>query len=177
MSYVELKPILFSNFVQKMFFLRLNKLDNVLYQAKDMLAIKYNVEQYKTIFNNKMRKSMGKHNASFFIISSRQFAYMTRRLLKFGFELSDVKVASTLNKRLITPLEFIEDNYSEYSLKDLNNFFDSFNSGRVNKVILRKNSEQISIKINGVIACSNIPDTETKEILKLLREAYDDSQK
>lgn len=176
MSYVELKPILFKNLFEKNIFLIMNKLENIRYQRKNMLAIEYDVEQYKLIFNEKLRDSMGKHGASFLIISDRQFAYMTFKLLSFEFELKNVKILNTVNNHVIDSPDFIEDDYKNSSLEELNTFFDSGIVGRISEVELQSRQQQISIKANGVITFSSIPDDKIYKILVLIREAYNDSQ-
>lgn len=176
MSYVELKPILFKNLFEKNIFLMMNKLENIRYQRKNMLAIEYNVEQYKLFFDEKLRGSMGKHGASFLIISDRQFAYMTFKLLSFEFELKNVKILSTINNCVIDWPDFIDDDYRDYSLEGLNTFFDSGIVGRISEVELQSKQQQISIKDNGVITFSSITDDKIDKILNLIREAYNGSQ-
>jgi hypothetical protein len=174
--YLEVKPILFSNLLEKKIFLLRNKLKDIIYQEKDMLAIKYDVEQYKIIFDDKMRDSMGKYKASFLIISDRQFAYITHKLLESRFILANIKTLSLTTKKIVASPDFFEDDYDKFSLDELNAFFTSNISERIIEIDLQRNTEQVSIKVNGVISFSGVSNDEINNILKLTREAYNDSQ-
>lgn len=154
----------------------MNKLENIRYQGKSMLAIEYHPEQYKLIFDKKLRDSMGKYRASFLIISDRQFAYMTFKLLAIKFELKDIKILNTINNSVVSSPNFLEDNYQNYSLEELNVFFDTKITGRIREVELQRIHQRVSIKSNGVVTFSRVPDDEMFKILILVREAYNDSQ-
>lgn len=176
MAYIEVKPILFTNSLNKKIFLMKNKLCNVLYQEKNMIAMSYNIEQYKMFFDKKTINDMYKYKATFFIISDRQFAYIAHKLLGNKYNINDIKVSSFFNK-IESSNDFVDDTYEEFNLKELNDFF-SFNiMGRISEIHFNRNNEMISIKSNGVVAFSNVDSDEINDILILIREAYNDSQR
>lgn len=177
MNYIEIKPIVFSNFFEKKMFLRINTLDNIIYQEKRMFAFKYNVESYKSIFNTKVKKSMDKHKGSFMIISNRQLAYVTYKLSQSKFNLEDVKILNLVTRRMETSSDFFEDDYDRYSLNDFKNYFDTIIHGNVGEIVLQNELKRIELKINGVITFSNFSSKEIDNYLSSIVEAYNESQR
>lgn len=176
MAYVELKPVKFDNFWGRNLFFSETGIKGDLVRKKNIVAIKNTSENFRIWSQPEIQKAMVKNRATFLIMSNRQLAYITFHILKCGFDLKNIKVYSSFQKRTVDSTEFIPDEYSSFKLSDLVSFFVDQVETSIAEVHLRKQNQEIIIKANGVIGFTNFSSQDKGNFLLSIYEAYNESQ-
>ncbi|TPR50746.1 hypothetical protein [Apilactobacillus micheneri] len=176
MTLHNVKPIRFNSWIGKKKFLVKNKNNNPLFQSKNNLVFTYNINDFKNKLKNGLTSEMNKNNASFFIISSRQYIFIYLYLVKFNFKIINFEMITDIMNNEIEDCEVPLDlNYRNKNL--LFDFFKSKNN-QINSMTLRnENKEQFIFRSNGVISYKNMTLDKFKKYFVKIDEAYEESQK
>lgn len=177
MAYIELKPVRFGNFFGRKRFLNDTKIEDVLFQTKKMIAIKNTSDNFKLWSQPSVVRAMTKNRATFLIMSNRQLAFISYSILKRDFCLKNIKIYSSFQNRVVDLETFVSDDYEDCKLSEIVNLFERQIEEDVAEVYFQKKQRQIVIKANGVVGMSGFNNQVESDILSLICEAYNDSQK
>lgn len=181
---ITYKPIIFDNYFRKNGFLKSNDQIDFIKIASKILAFDYSPDKYQAWMKADKLHSMTQYNASFLIMTNRQFAYLIVELRKNGFFVDSINFVNSLNdesvsctKRDLEELYDFQFDTSELHLL-VKTFFEFENE--IDKIEFGKkndNKTKLKIKKNGTIIFDNILEIEIrKKIVKTIQVAYEKSQ-